>query len=159
MRSDALVEIITVDIPADDDIGYLPDEYMSLSHRPQIAGGAFLTLLTSNDTTGLETPGAPRYYQIVGKLLQVYPPTDTSITIKMFARIRPAAPAVMSDILPFNGDFDQVYVDGVVAILSGGIKAMNAKAYLPGIQMQVDQLISGSAGDDEQLMADSINKL
>ena len=159
VRSEALVEEVLVDIPADDDIGYLPDEFHSLYRRPQIVGGSFLAALTSSDTSGMETAATPRYYQVVGKLLQVYPPTDTALTLKLLARMRPAAPVEMNDEFPFTGDFDQVYIDGVVAILSGGLAAMNAKQYLAGIQMQVDQIISGASGDDEQMMADSINGL
>lgn len=159
VKSDVLVEELLIAVPANDDIGHLPDDYQSLARRPQIVGGDFLTVLTSSDTSALETAGTPKYYQIIGKLLQVFPPTDTAINIKLLARLRPAAPALMDDDLPFNGAFDQVYIDGVVAILSGGIKAMNAKTYLQGIQLQVDQIISGAAGDDEQLMADSINGL
>lgn len=158
-RSDALVEELLVDVPANDDIGYLPDEFMSLARRPQIVGGAFLNELQSNDTSALETAATPSYYKIVGKLVQVYPPTDTALVLKMFARLRAAPPVEMTETIPFNGDFDQVYIDGVMAILSGGVAAMNAKSYLPGIQLQVDQLLSGAAGDDEQMMADSINGL
>lgn len=159
VQSDVLVEELSIAVPVNDDIGLLPDGYQSLARRPQIVGGGFLNALTSSDTSALETAGTPKYYQIIGKLLQVFPPTDTAINIKLLARLRPAAPALMDDDLPFTGAFDQVYIDGVVAILSGGIKAMNAKTYLPGVQMQVDQIISGAAGDDEQLMADSINGL
>ncbi|MFZ4856140.1 MAG: hypothetical protein ACOYL3_07060 [Desulfuromonadaceae bacterium] len=157
LRSDALVEELTTDIVSGDDLGYLPDEFMSLSRRPQIVGGAFLNMLTSNDTSALETAAVPRFYRIVGKLIQVFPPTDANITIKMLARMRPDAPVAMDDDIPFSGDFDQIYIDGVLAVLSGGIAAMNAKAYVPGVQIQVDQLLSGNSGDDEQVLADSIN--
>jgi hypothetical protein len=159
VRSDALVQEITVDIATGEDIGYLPDEFMSLSRRPQIVGGAFLNMLTSNDTSALETAAVPSFYRIVGKLIQVFPPTNAAITIKMLARLRLDVPAAMYDDLPFNGDFDQVYIDGVVAVLSGGLAAMNAKTYVPVIQLQVDQMLSGSDGDDEQVLADSINGL
>ncbi|CAB4211896.1 hypothetical protein UFOVP1419_46 [uncultured Caudovirales phage] len=157
VRSDALVQEITVDVAAGEDIGYLPDEFLSLSRRPQIVGGAFLNMLTSNDTSGLETAAVPAFYRVVGKLIQLFPPTAADVTIKMLARMRPDAPAAMYDDLPFTGDFDQIYIDGVIAILSGGLAAMNAKTYVAGIQMQVDQLLSGADGDDEQVLADSIN--
>lgn len=157
LRSDALVQEITADISSGDDLGYLPDEFMSLSRRPQIVGGSFLNMLTSNDTSTLETAAVPRFYQVVGKLIQVFPPTNANISIKMLARIRPDAPVEFTDDIPFNGDFDQIYIDGVLAVLSGGIAAMNAKAYVPGVQIQVDQLLSGNTGDDEQVLADSIN--
>jgi hypothetical protein len=154
IRSDALVEELLIDIPAGDDIGYLPDDFISLYRRPQIVGGSFLKFF---DTEPATTAGTPTGYNIIGKLIQVDPPTAEAITLKLLARIRPVAPVNMTDVFPFNGDFDQVYVDGVMAILSGGVAAMNAKQYLPGIQMQVDQLLSGANGDKEQNLADSIN--
>lgn len=159
VRGDALVEELSLPVLAGDDLCHLPDGFQSLVRRPQIVGGNFLSALTSSDTSALETPGDPLYYVVIGKLMQVYPPSLTAISIKIFARLRPAAPALMTDILPFNGDFDQAYIDGVVAILSGGLAAMVAKKYLPGIQLHVDQIVSGGAGDAEQMMADSINGL
>ncbi len=159
LRSDALVQEVDVDIAAGDDTADLPDEFMSLSRRPRIIGGAFLNMLTSNDTSALETAATPAFYRIIGKVIQVFPPTDADISIRMLARLRLDAPAAMSDVIPFNGDFDQIYVDGVVAVLAGGIKAMNAKTYIAGIQMQVDQILSGEAADNEQMLADSINGL
>lgn len=159
LRSDALVQEITADIVTGDDIAYLPDEFISLSRRPQIVGGSFLNALTSNDTSGLEVAAIPRYFRAIGKLLQVFPPSNADITLKLLARIRPDAPAAMNDVVPFNGDFDQIYVDGVIAILSGGLVAMNAKTYIAALQMQVDQLLSGDVGDNEQVLADSINGL
>lgn len=159
IRSDVLVEEALIDIAAGDGYGYLPDEFISLSRRPQIVGGGFMTVLPTSDTSNMEIPATPRYYLISGRLLQVYPPPDVDITLKMLARMRPAEPVMMTDDFPFSGLFDQVYIDGVISVLSGGVDAMNAKKYLPGIQMQIDQILSGAAGDNEQVMADSINGL
>ena len=68
-RSDVLVEEIVVSISAGKDTGYLPDEFQSLSRRPQIVGGEFLSAPLSSDTSSLETPGTPRFFRIVGKLI------------------------------------------------------------------------------------------
>ena len=159
VRSDALVEELLVDVPANDNAGYLPDEFLSLASRPQIVGGAFISQLPSSDTSTLEIAGTPKYYQVIGKALLLYPPTDKALTLKLLARLRPASPSAMQDVFPFNGEFDQIYTDGVVAILTGGLPGMIAKQYLPVVQSQVDQLLSGAAGDSEQAMADSINGL
>jgi len=159
VKGDALVEEVQVSVGAGDDTGYLPDEFLSLCRRPQIVGGSFLSVITSSDTSAMETAGTPTKYEIIGKLIVVYPPTDTDITLKMLARLSPVLPVALSDELPFGGAFDQIYVDGVVAILGGDPAFISGKQYLAAVQLQLDQILSGTSADDEQLLADSINGL
>lgn len=158
-RSESLVEEISVDLAAGDVSAALPVEFISMAQRPSIVGGGYLNMLTSNDTSMLVEAATPRYYKVLGKTLLVYPPCIAEITIKMLASVRPAVPMDFDDVFPFNGEMDQVYVDGVLAVLTGGVKNLVTRWYVPNINAQVDQIVTGKRLADEQVMADTINGL
>jgi hypothetical protein len=158
LRSDILLEEVQIDIYANDDIITLPTGFITLFQRPQIVGrGEKLAVVGDIDTSQLQDPGTPRYYRIVGNNLIVYPPADADISIKLLVALRPETPVAMTDDLPFGGNIDQIYIDGVMAVLSGGYINLTAKSYVPLINTLLDQLLSGIALINEQTLAETIN--
>lgn len=144
----------------------MDDEFITLAARPYIVGSAPLSVLYTSDISGLTTPATPRYYQLIHKTLHVYPPAQSTVTIVAPSYMRPAILAYLypglpwqDEELPWQGEFDSVFIDGCVAIMTSGLSVVGNAAFAAMIQSQVDAVLATKDMLDEQLMADSINGL
>lgn len=156
-RSEMLREELTIDFMLGDSSVELDQEFQSVSERPYVDGKSPLSPLNRVEKHTLQTPGSPRYYDIVGKTLWLYPPPDENMTVRIPAFIRPMTPTDLADTLPFFGDLDSVFVEGCVGLLSLGLGAVADPNFVALIQNQVDQLLMSRNMANEQALADSIN--
>jgi hypothetical protein len=158
-RSDLLQEDQERDFAAGEKFTYLDDEFISFYSRPFVTGSRPLTPLGNIDTAGLQTPGVPRYYNLIGKRLSVLPVPDTAVVIQLPTFMRPAVLTRMTEELPFYGEFDAVFIDGAIGVLSRGLSVVSDRNFVTLIQGQVDQQLSAKGLTAEQLEADAINRL
>ena len=156
-RSDMLREELSCSYLAGVSSAALDSDFLATSERPYVVGKTPLNPLNRLDKSGLQTAGEPKYYDIVGKTLWIYPPPDANTTVKVPAFVRPNQLTALTDTLPFFGDLDSVFVEGCVAVLTHGLKVVGDSGFVATIQNLVDQMLLAKNTADEQVMADAIN--
>lgn len=150
----------TVQLPVATATVTLPDDYFAPDGLPQISGEGNLFPLPAGADTSLavfSTPGVPRWQEVKGRTMTVWPPPDVEYTVNVPAFVRPAVPATLDAALPFWGTFDNVYLEGTLAVLQEGISAVADQAFSLLISSQVDQVLVAKDMADEQAEADAIN--
>jgi hypothetical protein len=156
-RSDLLREELSVNFSSTRANVTLYPEFQSMSERPYVVGKRPLNPLGRMDKSSLQTPGEPKYYDMVGKTLWLYPPPDANVTVKIPAFVRPVTLTEMDEDLPFFGDLDTVFVEGCVGLLSLGLGAVADPNFIGLLQNKIDQLLAARNIADEQTQADAIN--
>lgn len=158
-RSDLVQDDLLLYFSTGDSSVPLPREFFSVSDLPRLSGGGSLLPVdpASKTLTSLQTPGTPKYYEQKNKTLYLYPPTNSDGSVIVPAYARPHAPDDLADDLPFYGAFDNVFTEGVVAVLSGGIGTIGDRSFAVVIESQVDLVLAAKSMSDEQALADSIN--
>lgn len=156
-RSDLLQEWVSLNfdpegLPAD-----LPAGFTSFAERPRVVGGEILTPLNRHTSQELLTPAAPRYYDVIGRKISLFPPPIGTVTMQAKIFSRPAEPADLDDVLPFDGFFDEVYCEGAFSVMAAGLAAVSDRGFVATIESQVDAALSAKAMADEQMIADAIN--
>jgi hypothetical protein len=149
----------TLDFLAGDQRKNLPSDYRELSGRPYVAGSTPLGPLGARDTSMLQEAGVPKFFQVRGRTLVVYPPADGAYTVQIPYFFHPPAVTAMTDELPFYGEFDAVLVEGCAAMLKHGLVVVADPAFAALIQSQVDAVLAAKDWAAEQLLADDINGL
>ncbi len=160
-RSDLVKETIPVDVAKDATSISVPDNYFAPDGLPTVTGqGKVFPLPADADLTlsVFSTPGVPRWQRVKGRSMAIYPPADQDYTMLLPAFVRPAAPALMDDELPFWGTFDGVYAEGAFAVLKEGLAVVADQAFVAIVTSQVDQVLTAKAMADEQAVADAINE-
>lgn len=136
----------------------LPSDYKNLAERPYIADQQPLAPLDRRRKDDLQDSGDPRFYQVIGRTLWIYPPTDEAVTVRVPYYANQTAPTAMGDTLPFIGEFDRVFVEGAEYVLREGLSAVADPGFVALIQSQVDAVLDAKERLDEQLLADAINE-
>jgi hypothetical protein len=85
--------------------------------------------------------GPPRYYELRGRVLTVFPTTSAATTVKGEQFSAPAAVTALTDNLPFSGIFDPLFVDAVTRIGKDGLALTVNPAFAALMYGQVDQLV------------------
>lgn len=134
----------------------LPEDCLALDGRPYFAGKALEPIIQKR---AIQASGAPRFYSARGKRLFVEPVPSEDVEVVAPYFSRPMVPEQMSDELPFFGDFDEVYVNGCIGILSRGLSAVADRDFVAMIHAQVDVVLDAQDSLAEQAWADSINGL
>lgn len=104
-----------------------------------------------------DTAAAPRYYERVGRRINVYPTADAEYTITIPVNAVPVAPAEMTEDIPFDGLFDDAYLEAVYGVMLNGTSAVADRAFVAGIETQVDMVMAAQEMADEQALVDSLN--
>jgi hypothetical protein len=138
----------------------LPEDFRALFERPYVSAGAALKPLPGPASAQASlAAGPPKYYQVIGRVLRIFPVTDAAYTVLVPYYGTPPIPESLADELPYYGEFDDVLVEGCVAVLTGGLTVVADRAFVGLIQSQVDALLAAKDMVAEQLMADTINGL
>jgi hypothetical protein len=135
----------------------LPADYYALTGRPFVVGQTPLTPLDRGNTANLQVPGTPRFYEVVGRSLKIYPAPDAPLAVQVPYFYRPAILADIAAELPFYGEFDSVFVEGCAGVLSRGLTVVAERGFVGVIQSQVDAVLEAKDLLAEQQMADAIN--
>jgi hypothetical protein len=160
-RSDWLraEEDVVLTFAAGDNVQRLAFDFIALAGRPYVAGVRALLPLGGMDPSRFTAPGAPLFFEQWGKTLKVYPTPDVTTAVAVPCYYRPPILTDLSDVLPFGGVFDGVFIEGVMGLLAQGLSVVADAAFVAMIQSQVDAVLDAKAISDEQLMADGINGL
>ena len=156
-RSDLIEQPLEIPFEATDSAVTLPGGYASMSQRPAVVGGNLLSPLNGPAYGDLLIAGEPRFYDVIGSSLSLFPPPAAELVVSMRAFVRPAVPALMGDDLPFQGAFDEVYAYGAHAVLLEGPAVLSDRAFAMLIESQVNGVLQAKSLSDEQMMADAIN--
>lgn len=104
-------------ITAGTDTVALPSRLLKIPYHPSIVDseGRKTQLLTLPEGKRYEfnQQGRPKYYEVVGQEVVLYPTPDEDVTLKYIAMTRNEVSA-MDDALPYNGAFDDAITDMVV---------------------------------------------
>lgn len=92
------------------------------------------------DSASLEAESRPEYYRLRGNDISLYPTTDADLTLKGEAYLKPAAITALSDVLPWFGFFDQVFIDAVAKFGAGGLMLTVTSEMTLFLYQQVDQV-------------------
>lgn len=136
----------------------LPADFYSLMHRPFILGETPLSPLGGGNTASLQTAGTPRFFAVIGRTLKIYPPTAEAVTVQVPYFYKPPILTLLSDELPFWGEFDSVFVEGCAGVLVRGMTVVADRGFVGVIQSQVDAVLEAKDLLAEQQMADAINE-
>lgn len=135
----------------------LPADFGALVGRPFVVGSAPLSPLSGRNTSDMQTPGPPKFYEMPGRSLRIHPVTDAAVSVQVPYFFKPPILADLADELPFSGEFDSVFVEGCAAVLTKGLSAVADRVFVSVVQSQVDGVLDARALIDEQLEADAIN--
>lgn len=156
-RSDLMVQMLEVTFMSGETYVSLPAGYASMAQRPYLVGKGVLSPLNGPATSELTVPGDPRYYDVIGRNLALFPPPADEAVVNLQAFVRPLAPEAMDDDIPFQGAFDEAYAYGALQIMLEGPGVLSDRGFVAMIETQVNGVLQAKAMADEQLMADAIN--
>lgn len=157
MRSDLIQADYDVDFGVDEPQAQLPDTFYAVASRPEIVGGqTFLSQADRTKVLGLSA-GTPRFYDLRGRLMTVYPTPVADVVIRVPSFVKPLALESMDDDLPFDGWLDDVFADCCVAYMSSGEVGPADRGFAAFVVTQLDTLLKSRELNDEQATADAIN--
>lgn len=157
MRSDLIQADYDLDFGADEPQAQMPDTFYTVASRPEIVGTrTFLNQADRTKVLGLSA-GTPRFYDLRGRLLTIYPTPVADVVIRVPSFVKPLALESMADDLPFDGYLDHVFADCCVAYMSTGDAGPAERGFTTLVVSQVDMLLKSREINDEQATADAIN--
>ena len=136
----------------------LPRDFLAFSGRPYVAGETPLAPLGSASSSRMNVAGTPTAYDLAGRTLRVYPPPAATTTVLVPYFYRPPILALMSDELPFWGEFDAVFIEGCAGVLSRGLAVVADRSFVALIQSQIDTVLQDKELTAEQNLADALNE-
>lgn len=157
MRSELIQTDYDLDFGADEPQAQMPDTFYAVASRPEIVGTrTFLNKADRTKVLGLSA-GTPRFYDLRGKLMTVYPTPLEAVVVRVPSFVKPAFPEAMDDDLPFDGWLDDVFADCCVAYMSSGEVGPADRGFAAFVVTQLDTLLKSRELNDEQATADAIN--
>ena len=147
--SDLIKEDLDITIPADGNRVTLESDFRGLVDTPQIAGKKYyLSPLMDRDRAEYlaATAAPPTKYELRGFTFRVFPtPTEeTSIVGTYYSK--PADATTLSEALPYEGLFDQLFKDAVARIMLLGTSATIMAEFEAFVDEQIVKVISVRSG-------------
>lgn len=99
--------------------------------------------------------GAPVRYEVRGSYLHLYPTPDEITAVTLAFSQEPDRVENMTDYLPYNGVFDEVYTEGVLRIAASGSTALVAD---PQFMAVLGNAVEAYHATRQQQIADAINR-
>lgn len=141
-KSDFLRESFSRSFLADVNSCILPTDFFGLAERPYFSGlTALLTPLPVETRQVFTTSGTPRYYELRGTSLVLYPTPSTPYTLLGEYWQRPVKFAAVSDIVPLNGLIDYILADAIIRISETGMGVLADPTFRQSIYTQLEELL------------------
>ena len=118
---------LSVTVAEDGTSGALPSDFWGLAGKPYIYGKKrFLEPIPDQRYKLLYTTvSEPRYYELSGTTLNLYPGTSSEISIRGMYWARPAELDDPTDTMPYNELFDDVISEALIHIYGTGMTTGN----------------------------------
>ena len=142
-KSDFLREDYSVTVTPTVPTFNLPTGFKGFAERPYISGTTqFLEPLPPEARALLTTAGTPRYYELRGTLVKVFPtPTAASTTIVGLYYKEPTAFTVLTANMPFGDLANDLFVDAIVKFAVDGLKTAVNPEFLTMMYNQIEEIL------------------
>lgn len=119
----------------------MPADFMGFDGTPFIVkdtGDVDLTQLPPAGRGKYKLPGTPRYYQVLGPNLYLFPTPDSAVSVGAVYYQNAPRLTGMDSVIPYGGIFDLIIADAVVMIGEGGVAATGTAPFQYLINQYVD---------------------
>ena len=120
----------------------VPPTFMGLKEKPYIPSGDYLEPIETDRKAVLSgKTGVPNRYELRQGMLYVWPTPIVNTIVKCEFFRNPGKVVNFSDIVPFTGVFDQVFIEGAVKFISQGGAIVGDVAFEQFIINEVDDIL------------------
>jgi hypothetical protein len=148
-QSDFLRSDFAATYAASNPLVYLPEGFLGFVERPYInVSGSVsrLSPLPAEADSMFMVEGSPAYYEMRGtSALKLYPTPAAAGTLVGRYYAKPDNVAALSEDLPFEGFFDDIYFDALILVAQQGIFLTVTPVFEQTMAKQVDITISSRA--------------
>lgn len=142
--SDLLRVDLEADVKAGENEVVLPCGFLGFASLPwAIYGGRRRTLppLPGGLKGTFSGQAPPKYHELIGPIVTLYPATDAALTFVAEIYARPSLIESLDDNLPFRGVFDQLFIDAVTRVGKEGMILTVSPVFEAYLYRQVDQIV------------------
>jgi hypothetical protein len=125
----------------------LPPDYLGMDYFPYLIDVDNNVMLMANINKNdkynyIGITDKPKYFDLSGFTLTVYPTPDTTYTLRLDYYAEPAALNDFSSLLPFGGFFNDIIADNAVKISNLGYSILADQTFIGSIVQKVDRTVS-----------------
>lgn len=118
----------------------LPETFLGFTSRPYcVSDGVFLAQASEEDKISYTATGL-RFYDLRNRKISLIPEQTTAKVLKITFLQKPARITVMSDTLPFDGDFDFIFQETVLQVMDKGIGLTSDPAFQRYLDTKIGEL-------------------
>jgi hypothetical protein len=112
----------SVVITSENAYGDMPSDFWGLLDKPYLDGKTYTMDPLPNQATKLSypSPAEPRYYELIGQKLYVYPETAADYTVKGPYWMRPTKITTAEQTLPYNELLDDALIEVLFEVMKQG---------------------------------------
>lgn len=143
LESDLLKEDWTEDVESGEPVVSLPDKFLGFIPRsfPWLEGLIIpLFPLPPGFKQRFTEAGTPKYFELRGPKITLYPTPDDDYTIRGEINCRPEQVTSLDDDIPFGGLFDQAITQGVIMVSQNGSKITATEEFKVFMAELVDEV-------------------
>ncbi|MHB8708883.1 MAG: phage adaptor protein [Desulfuromonadales bacterium] len=146
-RSDLVKKPVEVEYAAGDAFAALPAALLGFAEDPYLLPGKIpLTPLQPEERADLDKPGRPRRYELIGRMLYLFPYPENSMTLKGMGYQLPAALTSLDEGLPWPGVLEELLQEAVYRVCSAGPMHVVDPAFEAFIEQEIDRLLPVRSG-------------
>lgn len=141
-KSDLAKNPLSLELATNDSSKAMPADFRGFVERPYY-GGTLLNPLKIEEEAAYNgiDPGKPKFYQLKGQTLHIYPATDAAIIIKGDYWAAPVT-VVIGDALPYSGMFDLALQETVLQMAKDGIiPVLASQAFVIVLDRLIDDVV------------------
>lgn len=141
-KSDLVKESFTISIVANTNSYALPDDFNGFAERPYFSGETILlNPLPPEERMRLTTASTPRFYEIKGTTLYLFPTPSTTFTLMTEYVKKSTAFTSLADAVPFNGLIDWLFVEAILKIADGGMGVIADPVFRQSLYSQLEEIL------------------
>lgn len=145
-KSDLLLEDFTAAIVAPASTFTLPTGFKGFAERPYLSGtSTHLMTLPRELRSQLTTPGTPKFYEMRGTTVKLFPTPSANVTVVGVYYKEPTAFTTLTATMPFGGLADDIFVEGITRLAVTGMKTAIDPEFLAMIYNQLEEILSSRA--------------
>jgi hypothetical protein len=120
----------------------VPATFMGLKSKPFIQGvGELSPIISGTEYSYYGKTGTPDRYKLQQGMLHVFPTPAKPTVIKCPYFRFPGEVSAMSDVVPYTGQFKQLFMEGIVKISSQGMAFVEDQSFAAFINDEINKII------------------